>query len=337
MKSRLTRRTFLKSVLAGGAVVASGGALISACGKGAERAHVFVVKVTRYEDDIASAIALGLKELGLVRKDIEGRRILLKPNLVEPSAEAPHVNTHPLVVRGAAEAFLRLGAASVLAAEGPGHCRDTFRVLDESGLADVLAPDRISFVDLNYEAGRLVPNKLRLTQLVRFTLPTLLDQVDWVVSMPKMKTHHWAGVTLSMKNLFGLLPGIYYGWPKNALHWAGIDKCILDLNATVRADFAIVDGIVGMEGDGPIMGDPRPAGVLVMGRNLPAVDATSCRIMGINPMSVPHLAASAGRLGPIGEEWIGQRGESIRSVMTEFRLEKEIPAHGRLRTFKPQD
>jgi hypothetical protein len=78
-----------------------------------------------------------------------------------------------------------------------------------------------------------------------------------------------------MKNLFGLMPGTVYGWPKNVLHMAGIESSILDIVATVRPHLAIVDGIVGMEGDGPILGDPRAAGVLVMGTSFPAVDATA--------------------------------------------------------------
>ena len=92
------------------------------------------------------------------------------------------------------------------------------------------------------------------------TFPGLFKEVDWIVSVAKMKTHHWAGATLSMKNLFGVMPGIYYGWPKNVLHQAGIENSILDINATLKPHFAIVDGIVGMEGDGPIMGDPKKVG-----------------------------------------------------------------------------
>ena len=79
---------------------------------------------------------------------------------------------------------------------------------------------------------------------------------------------------LAMKNLFGLMPGIIYGWPKNVLHSVGIEPSILDIAATVRPDFTIVDGIVGMEGDGPILGDPISSGVIVMGRSAVAVDAT---------------------------------------------------------------
>jgi uncharacterized protein (DUF362 family) len=146
-----------------------------------------------------------------------------------------------------------------------------------------------------------------------------------------MNSHPWAGDTLAMKNLFGVMPGIAYGWPKNVLHWAGISQSILDINATVKPHLAIVDGIVGMEGDGPIMGDPVKSNVLVIGRNFPAVDATCARIMGISPQKIPYLKNASGRLGSIKRSNIEQRGESISSVQKEFKLLDNIPAHGGIR------
>jgi uncharacterized protein (DUF362 family) len=138
--------------------------------------------------------------------------------------------------------------------------------------------------------------------------------------MPKMKTHHWAGVTLSMKNLFGVLPGVCYGWPKNVLHHAGITESILDINAAVQPHLAIVDGIVGMEGDGPIMGSPIHAGLLVMGSNLPAVDATTARLMDFDPLRIPSLRRASGHLGPIHAGYITQRGETIESLKQTFAV-----------------
>jgi uncharacterized protein (DUF362 family) len=176
-----------------------------------------------------------------------------------------------------------------------------------------------------------VPNLGRYTRLPTLTFPVSLRQADWVVSLAKMKTHHWAGVTLSMKNLFGVMPGSFYGWPKNVLHWEGIEKCILDINTTLRPHFAIIDGIVGMEGDGPIMGNPRDAGVLLMGRNPLAVDATGARIMGIDPWKVPYLAEASGNLGTIRETFIRQRGETITSVRTDFALVEKISAQRGIR------
>ena len=118
-----------------------------------QQAQIFVAKVARYELDIADAISKGLHELGVSAEEVKGKRILLKPNLVETSSGAPHINTHPLVLRGAIEAFLGLEAASVMVAEGPGHRRDTLAVYEESGLAEVLTEDRIAFHDLDYLTG----------------------------------------------------------------------------------------------------------------------------------------------------------------------------------------
>lgn len=294
-------------------------------------AQAFVAKVQEYQLDIAGVIVRGFREIGVAPEELKGKSILLKPNLVETASGAPHINTHPLVLRGAIEAFLRQGAAKVLVAEGPGHRRDTLAVYEESGLADVLTEDRIPFHDLNYITGYDLPNSGRQSRLKTLTFPALFKEIDWIVSVAKMKTHHWAGVTLSMKNLFGVMPGIYYGWPKNVLHRAGIENSILDINATLKPHFAIVDGIVGMEGDGPIMGDPKKVGVLVMGRNLAAVDATCCRIMGINPYRVSYLERADNWLGPISETSIEQRGETIAAVRTNFDLIETIPAHQGLR------
>jgi len=296
-----------------------------------QQAQAFVAKVDHYRQNIAETIKRGIRELGVAPEELTGKRILLKPNLVETASGAAHINTHPLVIRGAIEAFLGLGAASVAVAEGPGHRRDSLAVYEESGLADVLTEDRIPFHDLNYMNGYQLSNAGRQSSLRTLTFPDVFKQMDWIVSVAKMKTHHIAGATLTMKNLFGVMPGIYYGWPKNVLHHVGVENSILDINATLKPQFAIVDGIVGMEGDGPIMGDPKKAGVLVMGRNLPAVDATCCRIMGIDPYKVSYLERADNWLGPIAEGAIEQRGEPIASVRSNFNLIETIPAHRNLR------
>jgi uncharacterized protein (DUF362 family) len=324
-QGRLTRRQLLIAGAAG-LLVGSGILLPERFFRKPQQAQVAVVKVPDYQADIGNAVAKGLRELIASPDELKGKRILLKPNLVETSAGAPHINTHPLVVRGAIEAFLRLGAGAVMVAEGPGHRRDSLAVYEESGLADVLTEDRIPFRDLNYIAGSPVQNLGRQSTLRTLTFPSLFKEVDWIVSVAKMKTHHWAGVTLSMKNLFGVMPGLYYGWPKNVLHHAGIENSILDINSTLKPHFAIVDGIVGMQGDGPIMGDPKKVGVLVMGRNLAAVDATCCRIMGIDPYKVSYLERADNWLGPISDSSIEQRGEAVKSVRRNFELLDTIPA-----------
>ena len=112
--------------------------------------------------------------------------------------------------------------------------------------------------------------------------------------------------------------------PKNVLHWAGIDRAILDVNAACRPDFAIVDGIVGMEGNGPIQGTPKASGVLVLGNDPVAVDATCCRVMGLVPERVKYLSRAGTLLGHLQVNKIQQLGESIASVKTNFAVLPEF-------------
>ena len=294
------------------------------------RAKVVIAKAHVYDASLVEIIERGLAELGIGRSRLRGRSVLLKPNLVEPAAEAPHVNTHPAFVRAVIEVFRRLDAREVLVAEGQGHCRDTYYVLEQSGFEPILDEAKAPFVDLNHDDVFAVENHLGFTPLTQLYLPNSLRRADFIVSLPKLKTHHWAGVTLSMKNLFGVMPGMCYGWPKNVLHHAGIAQSILDINAAVRPHLAIIDGIVGMEGDGPVMGTPRAANLVVMGTNLPAVDATAARLMGFDPVRIDYLRNASGRLGPIADRHIEQRGEVLGELVQRFAL----PDHPHFRQFR---
>jgi uncharacterized protein (DUF362 family) len=150
-------------------------------------------------------------------------------------------------------------------------------------------------------------------------LSKTLIEADVLVSLPKLKTHHWAGATLSLKNLFGTLPGLCYGWPKNELHWRGIPNSIVDIALTQTPHLAIVDGIVGMEGDGPLAGNAKQVGAVVMGVDLLAVDATCCRLMKLPAERLPTLRlAYEKRLGQLAEAMIPQWGESIESLANAF-------------------
>jgi uncharacterized protein (DUF362 family) len=322
-----TRREFLSAIFMGGLAATAGLGVIEYFRKKEPKTETFIAPVSGYDQELTQFILNGFQELKMSSAEVAGKRVLLKPNLVEPHSGVSHINTHPLVIRAAAEAFLRLGAGEVLVAEGAGHRRDALLVLEESGLADVLYEDKIAFIDLNTGPVMKTKNLGKKSKLGDLILPQELVRADVVVSLAKMKTHHWTGVTLSLKNMFGVMPGILYGWPKNVLHWAGISESILDINATVKPHVAIVDGIVGMQGDGPIMGAPVQSNVLVMGRNFPAVDATCARIMGINPNKIPYLRAASGWLGAIRETNIEQRGENIGSVQKDFQLLDYIPTH----------
>lgn len=280
------------------------------------RSRVAILHEVSYDGSLERELTEGVR---LFDMDLRGKIVLLKPNLVEsiPGAE---VNTNPRLVGAAADAFLALGAKSVVVAEGPGHQRDTQLVLEETGLAAQLKERRVPFVDLNRDEIVRMPLTTHFTGLDCLWLPRTVLAADFVVSMPKVKTHHWAGVTLSMKNLFGVVPGIAYGWPKNVLHWKGIDRSILDVNAVVPVHFVIEDGIVGMEGNGPLHGAPRSLGRIVLADDPVAADFTCARLMGLNPLRVPHLAQAAEFLGNGTPERIIQLAEQLPHTVRPFEL-----------------
>jgi len=286
------------------------------------QSRVAVLAASSYQQPLDRILLDGLRlfEGDLWGGNLAGKTVVLKPNLVEYDPKGV-INTDPAVVAAALEAFRRLGAAQVLVAEGPGHRRDTEYLLTASGLYAVLKEHQAAFVDLNSDDVRPLRPASRFTRLNELYLPETVLRADLLVSMPKMKTHHWVGVTLAMKNLFGILPGAIYGWPKNLLHWAGIGNSIIDINSTVPArQFAIVDGIVGMEGNGPLQGDAKPCGVLVLGPDLVAVDATAARLMKIDPGRVEYLAQAGQFLGNLSEQAITQIGERIDRHQQDFRV-----------------
>lgn len=280
------------------------------------RSEVGLFPAADYRVDFADLIYRGLETM---RVNVRGRRVLLKPNLVEYE-NGSCINTNPLVVAGAAVAMLRAGAASVTVGEGPGHRRDIEYLLVSSGLYEQLRELKVQFVDLNHDDVRPVSLKSRFTGLDNILLPASVLSADLFVSMAKLKTHHWAGMTCGMKNLFGIVPGAVYGWPKNFLHVHGIPESIVDLNATIRPGLTIVDAVVAMEGDGPIMGRPRPMGFVAMGTDTVAVDATCARIIGFEPARLDYLDKAADFLGNLDPQHIDQRGERIARYATHFAV-----------------
>jgi uncharacterized protein (DUF362 family) len=306
----MTRRVLL--VGAAGANV-----LLSGCNsmKTNRESNVSVVKAPAYSDALYSIVrSLFVQH----RVPVKGKTVVLKPNLVEFDAGSS-INTHPMLVHAALEAVRALGAANVCIAEGPGHRRLTLDLADEAGYFSTIPKFENLFVDLNLDdvsRRKLVRPASKLAELY---MPHTVLGCDLLVSLPKMKTHHWAGATLSMKNLFGTVPGGVYGWPKNILHWAGIHECIADLQQFVPNSFALVDAIDGMEGNGPIQGKTKHVGLLVAGRDMVAVDAACCRIMAIDAQKIGYL-----RVAGLDKRRIRQIGEDPEKLRMPFALLPEL-------------
>lgn len=332
-----SRRTFLRT-----AAVASVGAAVGVRAyEGRERAplwhpsayrktarsRVAVLAASSYEADLEAVVRDGFRLCG---PDVRGKRVVVKPNLVEFDPGAA-INTHPALIGAIVSVLRERGAREVTVAEGAGHRRDREYLLVRSGLRDTLRSLDTPFIDLNGDRTSPVVRRSVFAdpKALPLHLPRTVLTADLLISAAKLKTHHWAGVTLSMKNLFGIMPGHVYGWPKNVLHRAGIEESILDINAALPVPrFNIIDGIVGMEGNGPIQGDAVNSGVLVFGADPVAVDATAARLMGVDPEAVTYIRKAGDFLGNIRVADTVILGEPIERLRREFRL---VPSFSRLR------
>ncbi|SNB64282.1 DUF362 domain-containing protein [Thermoflexus hugenholtzii] len=301
---RLTRRAFLRLLLLAGI----GGGLAFAERRtqpvGVRRFLAWLLRGWRRRVEPPATVALGASlsyDEALLRDalmalwdqagmpDVAGKRVLVKPNLIEWIEGRPLV-TAPEVVGAILDVLRARGAAEIVVGEGPGFRRDAGPVVEHSGLAAVLARRGIPFIDLNYDDPRPVPARDGwFPGQPRLWLPRHVVEADLIVSAAKLKTHHWAGVTLSLKNLFGVVPGIRYGWPKNMLHVNGLTPSILGLRQSLPPVVSVIDGVIGMEGDGPLFGTPVPHGVLLVGADPLAVDVIGARLMGFDPEEIEHL------------------------------------------------
>lgn len=297
--------------LAAVAGTAAVGGAVRATGVLEEPARVTLLSVPRYDDRLPLRLKAAMERYPATLERIAGARVLVKPNLVEWSAEGRPVNTDPRMVMATVEALRLLGARHVTVGDGPGHYRDTQLVLEGSGMAAALRDVSAPWVDLNVDDVVDLPLHRPLSGLPTLPVASTVLAADLVVSVAKLKTHHWAGVTLSMKNLFGVVPGAALGWPKNPLHWAGIAECVVDLWQAVRPGFAIVDGIRAMEGDGPLMGTAVDLGVVALGDHLPAVDATCARLMGYRTWELPFLLRARTRGATITARRIEVLGDAV--------------------------
>jgi len=156
-----------------------------------------------------------------------------------------------------------------------------------------------------------------------YTIPKTIQQCDRLISVAPFKTHAMTGVSLSMKNYFGIGSGAKYGFPKEGLHKLGHpNEVLIDLFSLHPADYAIVGGSWGVEGDGPHPPGARSVhhNVIVAGANAVAVDAVAAAAMGFRPVDLPYLGLAEKRgFGVADTDVIWTRGNDIEEARKLFR------------------
>ena len=181
-----TRRDFLigSAALAAGTTVAAPFLLPKYhSGQRPKRSRVAILQAQQYSQELDQILAAGLRLFPII---VRGKTVVLKPNLVD-YIPGNAINTHPLLVLAAAESFRRLGAKSVLIAEGPGHQRDTQLVLSQTGYQQSLLDEKIRFVDLNRDELIRTPLRASYTGMKSLWLPRTVLEADFLVSMPKIQ------------------------------------------------------------------------------------------------------------------------------------------------------
>ena len=227
-----------------------------------------------------------------------GERIALKPNILFATSPDRAIITHPELV-GVVASFVKEAGAHPVVIESPGtgvvHARPVIeRAFRKAGYQDVAERYGLELCyDTDWRAVS-VPEAV-LAKRIEVLSPIL--EVDGVINLAKFKTHMFMIFTGAIKNLFGVIPGLN----KAAYHARLNDRrrfaeMLLDVACFVGPRLNIVDGILGMEGDGPGTGGrPRHLGVLLAGADMVAVDVACCRIAGIETSAVPVLAAARDR------------------------------------------
>jgi len=224
-----------------------------------------------------------------------GDRVLIKINLLMKRTPDQATTTHPVVAKAIVRAVQRAGATAILADSpgGPytrGHLRGIYEacgisaVMQETGC---ILNDDFSVTTRYLENGKAARH---------LDLIGVLDHVDAVITVGKLKTHGLTTMTGCMKNLYGTIPGTtkveYHARYQDA---ALFSDMLLDICAAVKPCFAILDAVMGMEGEGPSGGRPRAIGALIGGANPHAVDAVGARLIGLEPRQVTTLEAAQKR------------------------------------------
>ena len=329
--SGLQRRAALSGPAAGPATVA------------VVRADAWPVSDEEVESLVREAVALAGGLEGIVEP---GDVVVIKPNLVWGGHPDEGYTTDPRVVRAVVRLVQEAGAGQVIIADGAARYRedrdergatlDAFRRCGYDADGDLLDDETgVPLVDLN-DAGGLdqhdpalvtevtVPNGLIQTS---YWLPRVVMEADVLITVPVLKNHFAAGVTLALKNQFGVAPSDVYHSPGSRMYKGALGhgpddlgRHIVDLNLARPPDFAVVDGLRGMT-DGPTGGTlvQPPMRLIMAGADPVAVDTVGALVMGYDPRSIPYLAWAAGAgLGTDDVAQITVRGLRVSQVRRDF-------------------
>jgi len=281
---------------------------------------VSLVKCKDYDfDKVYSAIKESISLIGGLNIK-EGSKVLVKPNLLRPRHPKFAVSTHPIVVKAVIR-ILKENKCDVIVGDSPGF-HDPFVTAKTCGLLDICKEEGVEFVNFNNKKSYFYKDAKFMH---RFDLTDVLDNVDCIVNLPKLKTHMMMGVTFAVKNTFGFMVGMN----KSKMHMKLADKrkfaeMLVDLNEFVKPCLNIIDGIVGMEGEGPGNGDTINVGIVSASYDSLAMDIIMCYLTSFDPLSIWTNKVGLERRDNDYFDKIEQVGCKLDDVKVKFKHAKEF-------------
>jgi uncharacterized protein (DUF362 family) len=269
---------------------------------------VAVVKGERGHEPVFKALDLIDYKSALAGWD----KVLIKVNFITDKTWDTGATTDPIVVEAIIKKLEDL-PVKVYVVESDATITSADKAFEKTGMREMCNRNGVECMNLRY-----VKDKVKLTipdgeALKSITVPRLVTE-SAVISAAKLKTHSDTGVTLGMKNMFGLLPDKY----KGKYHLKGISKVVVDINTVLKPKLTVIDGFVGMEGSGPVDGEPVQMNLIIAGTDTVATDATACRVMGIDPHEIKHIRKAHEKgLGNIDD--IQVLGEKLETVTRPFK------------------
>jgi uncharacterized protein (DUF362 family) len=231
-----------------------------------------------------------LTPLGNLNKYVnKGERILLKVNILNASIPSKAVVTNPLLVKKTAEAVIKAGGEPFIGDSPSGQFtkRRLKKVYEKAGLVEI---SKELGIELNFDTKTKKVNIPQGKRQKKVPICDFILNADKIISLPKLKTHSYQILTLAIKNMYGAVPGL----TKAKYHSTNIRRTsfadmLIDVHSVVKADLIIMDGIIGMQGQGPASGTPVNLGVILAAKNAIAMDIAVCKMLGIEPVGIPVL------------------------------------------------
>ncbi len=286
--------------------------------------QVGVFKCESYER-IEEAFSLLKEKLELKRfeEQVRGKKVLVKPNILGPYKPEKAVTTHPSLVKVVVD-WLRACGAEVWVGDncGIGGYGINERSAKKSG---IISASQGAYINIAKDAKEVETNSRFFKSL---TVSKAVLEADFIVNLPKLKTHTLTLLTLGIKNMFGIL----VGGSKSKVHYSApsieeFGEALVDIYEIRPPDLTILDGVVGMDGNGPAHGRVRPIGFLLASENAPSLDLVVAEMAGIDPRQVHHLRIAGERgLGARSIDEIELLGELSR--ISRFRLPNTLARRG---------